>query len=75
MQVVILEYVVPRVLVNPCIKFDKVSTRKTGLIDILPSGSVLTRYIRPLAGHVRTRLDISGFRAGHIQSLRTISLR
>jgi hypothetical protein len=29
MQVVILEYVVPRVLVNPCIKFDKVSTRKT----------------------------------------------
>jgi hypothetical protein len=29
MKVLILEYVVPRVLVNPCIKFDNVSTRKT----------------------------------------------
>jgi hypothetical protein len=29
------------------------------LIDILPSGSVLIGHIRPMAGHVRTRLDIS----------------
>jgi hypothetical protein len=52
MQVVILEYVVPRVLEYPCVKFDKVSTSKTRLNDILPSGSVLTGHIRPLAGHV-----------------------
>jgi hypothetical protein len=46
MQVIILEYVVPRVLEYPCVMFDRVSTSKTSLIDILPSGSVLTGHIR-----------------------------
>jgi hypothetical protein len=47
MQAIILEYVVPRVLEYPCLKFDRVSTSKTRLIDILPSGSVVTGHIRP----------------------------
>jgi hypothetical protein len=29
MQVIILEYVVPRVLEYPCVRFDRVSTSKT----------------------------------------------
>jgi hypothetical protein len=72
MQVIILEYVVPRVLEYPCVKFDRVSTSKIWLIDILPSGSVLTGHIQPMAGHVRTRPDISGPRAGHIWPSKTI---
>jgi hypothetical protein len=53
MQVVILEYVIPRVLEYPCVKFVRVSMSKTWLINILPSGSVLT-------GHIRTRPDMFG---------------
>jgi hypothetical protein len=53
MQVIIHEYVVPRVLEYPCVKFDRVSTSKTQLINILPSGSVLTRHIRSMAGQGR----------------------
>jgi hypothetical protein len=29
MQVIILEYIIPRVLEYPCVKFDRVSTSKT----------------------------------------------
>jgi hypothetical protein len=72
MQVIILEYVVPRVLEYPCDKFDRVSMSKTRFIDILPSGSVLTGHIRPMAGHVQTRPDISGPRARHIRPSRTV---
>jgi hypothetical protein len=74
MEVVILEYVVSRVWYYLCVKFDKVSMGKTWLINILPYGSVLTRHIWHLAGHVRTRLDISGSRAEHIWSPRIVSL-
>jgi hypothetical protein len=56
MQVTILEYVVP------CVKFDKVSTSKTWLINILPSGFVLTRHIRPSASGW-----ICADQAGHIR--------
>jgi hypothetical protein len=54
MQVIILEYVVPRVLEYPCVKFGRVSMSKTWLIDILPSGSILTRHIRPMAEQGQT---------------------
>jgi hypothetical protein len=60
MQVIILEYVIPRVLEYPCVKFNRISTSKTRLINILPSGSVLTRHIWHMFGHVQTRQDISG---------------
>jgi hypothetical protein len=53
MQVIILEYVVPRVLEYHCVKFDRVSISKIRLIDILPNGFVLTGHIRPMAGHIR----------------------
>jgi hypothetical protein len=71
MQVIILEYVVPRVLEYPCVKFNRVSMSKTLLIDILPSGSVLIGHIRPVAKLVQTRLDKSGPRARHIRPPRT----
>jgi hypothetical protein len=45
MQVIIFEYVVLRVLEYPCVKVDRVSMSKTRLINILPSGSVLTGHI------------------------------
>jgi hypothetical protein len=51
-QVIILKYVVPRVLEYHCVKFGRVSTSKTRLINISPSGSVLTGHIWPMAGHV-----------------------
>jgi hypothetical protein len=54
MQVTILEYVVPRVLEYSCVKFDRFSTSKILLIDILPSGSILTEHIWPIAGPSRT---------------------
>jgi hypothetical protein len=42
--------------------------------DILPSGSILTRHIKSLAGHVQTRPDISGPRDGRIWSSRIAPL-
>jgi hypothetical protein len=60
MLVFSFEYVVPRVLVSLCTKFDKNPRRKTYFVDILLSGSVLTEHIRPLIGYVRTKPDISG---------------
>jgi hypothetical protein len=68
------EYVVPRVIVSLCTKFDKNPRRKTCFVDILLSGSVLTGHIRPLARHVQTRPDISSLRAGHIRSFMTAPL-
>jgi hypothetical protein len=59
MLVFSFEYVVPKVLVSLCTKFDKNPRRKTSFVDILLSGSVLTGHIRPLTRHIRTRPDIS----------------
>jgi hypothetical protein len=54
MQVLILEYVVPRVLEYPCVKFVIVYMSKTSLIDILSSGSVLIEHIPDMSGPSRT---------------------
>jgi hypothetical protein len=61
--------------VSLCTKFDKNLRRKTCFVDILLSVSILTGHIQPLAGHVRTRPDISGPKVGHIWSFRTALLR
>jgi hypothetical protein len=74
MLVFSFEYVVPKVLVSLCTKFDKNPRRKTSFVDILLSGSVLTGHIWPLARHIRTRPDISSPRAEHILSFRTAPL-
>jgi hypothetical protein len=60
MQVLSFEYVVPKVVVSLCIKFDKDHRRKTCFVDVLLSVSILTKHIRSLAGHVWVGLDISG---------------
>jgi hypothetical protein len=46
MHVFSFEYVVPRVLVSLCTKFDKNPRRKTCFVDVLLSGSILTGHIR-----------------------------
>jgi hypothetical protein len=74
MQVLSFGYDVSRVLDSLCTKFVKNPRKKTSLVNILLSDSVLTGHIRFLAGHVRTRPNISGPRAGHIRSFRTILL-
>jgi hypothetical protein len=46
MQVIILEYVVPRVLEYPCVKFDRVSTSKCRIIlHALPYSIVILHLV------------------------------